>query len=76
MQSETCCLSIPELMLELEAGTLGGQFTTVEGVLTQIKDQLSTSHPFVFGDSSEPGSKMKAFIDQLNEVRMYTCSLL
>ena len=68
IQSETCSLAVPELELELESGTLGGQFTTVEGILTQIKDQLSTSHPFVLGDSCEPESKMKKFIEELNEV--------
>jgi len=26
--------------LELEEGTLGGQFTTIEGLLTQVKEQV------------------------------------
>ncbi|KAI8052023.1 ZPR1 zinc-finger domain-containing protein [Syncephalis plumigaleata] len=30
LKSETCGLSIPEIELELRAGTLGGRFTTVE----------------------------------------------
>ena len=40
LKSETCSLRVPELELEVQAGTLGGQFTTVEGILTQIRDQL------------------------------------
>ena len=75
IQSETCSLAVPELKLELEPGTLGGQFTTVEGILTQIKDQLSTSHPFVMGDSCEPESKMKKFIEELNEVTLLEACL-
>jgi len=31
---------IPELELELEEGTLGGQFTTIEGLLTRVKEQV------------------------------------
>jgi len=30
--------------LELEEGTLGGQFTTIEGLLTQVKEQVLTTH--------------------------------
>lgn len=32
-KSETCYVSIPEIELELDYGTLGGVFTTVEGLL-------------------------------------------
>lgn len=40
LKSETCALKSPELGLEVQPGTLGGRFTTVEGLLTQIRDQL------------------------------------
>lgn len=40
LKSETCTLRSPELALEVHPGTLGGRFTTVEGLLTQIRDQL------------------------------------
>ncbi len=33
-------LSCPELGLQVEPGTLGGRFTTVEGILVQFRDQL------------------------------------
>jgi zinc finger protein len=29
-------MSIPEIDLELQQGTLGGRFTTVEGILQQV----------------------------------------
>ena len=40
LKSETCCLKIPECPLEVEPGTMGGRFTTVEGLLSQVRDDL------------------------------------
>jgi zinc finger protein len=40
LKSETCALKSPELGLEVHPGSLGGRFTTVEGLLTQVRDQL------------------------------------
>lgn len=37
-QSETCSVLIPELEFELGMAALGGKFTTVEGLLKDIKD--------------------------------------
>ncbi len=68
MQSETSLLAIPELELELQSGTLGGQFTTVEGILTQVVEQLSRINPFAVGDSSDSNSKMKILINDLKKV--------
>jgi zinc finger protein len=42
LQSETCGLEIPEIDLILQPGTLGGRFTTMEGLLQQVYDELST----------------------------------
>ena len=44
-------MTIPEIDLVLTNGTLGGRFTTVEGILDQIYDELAEK-AFV-GDSSE-----------------------
>jgi zinc finger protein len=43
LKSESCVLSAPELQLEVQPGTLGGRFTTVEGLLTQIRDDLKST---------------------------------
>ena len=40
LKSATCAASSPELELSVEPGTLGGRFTTVEGLLTQVRDDL------------------------------------
>ncbi len=43
LKSETCLLKVPECMVEVVPGTMGGRFTTVEGILTQIRDDLHSS---------------------------------
>eukprot|EP01052_Picozoa_sp_SAG31_P003352 SAG31_NODE_127_length_23612_cov_39.709863_18_plen_176_part_00 len=41
-------LAVPELGFEVQPGTLGGLFTTVEGLLTQAKDQLQAANQMDF----------------------------
>lgn len=43
LKSESCALECPELSLNVEPGTLGGRFTTVEGLLTQVRNDLKAS---------------------------------
>merc|ERR1712098_520642 len=75
LKSESCALECPELNLSVNPGTLGGRFTTVEGLLTQVRDDL---HQQIFdvgddsgagGDSlpSEEKTTWKSFFDGLNE---------
>lgn len=52
LKSETCSMSIPELDFEVGAGTLGGKFTTLEGLLVAMKDQLTGQNPLMCGDSA------------------------
>ncbi|OJJ44933.1 hypothetical protein ASPZODRAFT_652839 [Penicilliopsis zonata CBS 506.65] len=40
LKSDTCGMFSPELEMSVEPGTLGGRFTTVEGLLTEVRDQL------------------------------------
>jgi zinc finger protein len=72
LKSESCALECPELKLSVTPGTLGGRFTTVEGLLTQVRDDL---HQQVFdvgdesgGDSlpSEAKENWKAFFDGID----------
>lgn len=69
LKSETCDMEIPEFELEVGPATLGGRFTTVEGIIIAIKEQLSSSISFI-GDSSdlETTKRMKTFIAHLEEV--------
>ena len=51
-------------------GTLGGRFTTIEGLLTQVIEELDQKAPFIHGDSATDDSKsgMKLFIEKLKRV--------
>lgn len=40
LKSESAALSCPELQLRVEPGTMGGRFTTVEGIMTNIRKDL------------------------------------
>lgn len=40
LKSDTCALYSEQLDLTVQPGTLGGRFTTVEGLLTEIRDSL------------------------------------
>lgn len=60
LKSETCNLKIPECKVEVQPGTMGGRFTTVEGLLTQVRDDLRGS---IFDDddvSKSGGDSMTA----------------
>ena len=70
LKSESCSLECPELALQIEPGTMGGRFTTVEGLLTQVRSDLRAS---LFdtgdgGDSVEDGERgrWKVFFDKLD----------
>ncbi|XP_013787788.1 zinc finger protein ZPR1-like, partial [Limulus polyphemus] len=70
LKSETCSIEIPELVLEVGAGTLGGRFTTIEGLLNNIKDQLNEDSPLIQGDSADTSMKQRLdkFLKRLQEV--------
>ncbi|KCV72177.1 hypothetical protein H696_01579 [Fonticula alba] len=55
LKSASASIRIPEIGLDAGAGTLGGRFTTLEGILLQIHDELK-SNPFLAGDSFQSAS--------------------
>lgn len=67
LKSETCTVRVPELELEAGAGLLSGRFTTVEGLLDSMRQQLAQENPFFQGDSAtEPGRlRMAVVVDKL-----------
>ncbi|NWH23118.1 ZPR1 protein, partial [Grus americana] len=69
LKSETCSVEIPELEFELGMGALGGKFTTLEGLLKDIRE-LVERNPFTLGDSSTPSKteKLQEFIGKLCEI--------
>lgn len=57
LKSETCHMRFPELDLDLQPGTLGGRFTTVEGLMREVYTELESK---VFNsqlDSMEASTK-------------------
>ncbi|KAI8879516.1 zf-ZPR1-domain-containing protein [Backusella circina FSU 941] len=81
LKSETCGLSIPEIDLELTKGTLGGRFTTVEGLLRQVHDELEGRASFIQGDSGTKESKNRfaEFLTNLKNVadgKMFPVTLI
>ncbi|XP_042871383.1 zinc finger protein ZPR1-like [Penaeus japonicus] len=69
LKSETCTVEIPEFDLYIGSGILGGKFTTLEGLLTDIREDLK-SNPFLSGDSSQSDRRavMEKLTDDLTEV--------
>lgn len=71
LKSETCGLRIPEVDLELNPGTLGGRFTTLEGLLTQVYEELEQRTPFISASDSATGeskSRFTRFLEKLKSV--------
>ncbi len=50
--------------MELDYGTLGGQYTTVEGLLEKVHDHLGGRNSFIDLDG-ESSIKMKSFLNDL-----------
>ncbi len=57
LKSESCLLKIPEFELSVQPGTMGGRFTTVEGLLTQLRDDLKCT-VYDVGEDTMPSDSM------------------
>lgn len=72
LKSDEACFEIPEIEFFMGSGTLGGKFTTVEGILKDVREQLSQNCPFAFtgGDSEtkDKASRMKECLDKLEMI--------
>eukprot|EP01007_Sphenomonas_quadrangularis_P003484 NODE_6_length_3702_cov_222.500684_g4_i0.p1 GENE.NODE_6_length_3702_cov_222.500684_g4_i0~~NODE_6_length_3702_cov_222.500684_g4_i0.p1 ORF type:complete len:529 (+),score=84.15 NODE_6_length_3702_cov_222.500684_g4_i0:94-1680(+) len=73
LKSHHATLVIPELDFEVPEATLGSMFTTVEGLLQQIHEQLKGLNfaSFTIGDSSPGDDKERwsTFLQGLDEMR-------
>ncbi|KDN38945.1 zf-ZPR1-domain-containing protein [Tilletiaria anomala UBC 951] len=69
LKSETAGLEIPEIDLHLAPGTLGGRFTTLEGLLQQVYDELSDK-VMASGDAArlDDRSAFETFLGKLKGV--------
>ncbi|KAH8394075.1 hypothetical protein KR215_002496 [Drosophila sulfurigaster] len=67
LKSETCGLAIPELDMDVGPHALCGRFTTVEGLLVAMREQLDGRF---FHDSADEASKqqLQRFLDTFDNV--------
>lgn len=70
LKSETCAILIPELEFELGMAVVSGKFSTLEGLLTDIKDVIVRRNPFVSGDSttSERMERLNDFAEKIDKI--------
>uniref|UniRef100_A0A4W4G0V9 Zinc finger protein ZPR1 n=1 Tax=Electrophorus electricus TaxID=8005 RepID=A0A4W4G0V9_ELEEL len=70
LKSETCSVLIPELEFELGMAALGGKFTTLEGLLKDIKELIVTKNPFTCGDSAttDTAEKLEVFGKKIDKI--------
>lgn len=61
-KSDTAKFTIKELDFDMEAGSLGSLYTTVEGLLVKLIEELEANNPFGRGDS-KTDNKFMQFID-------------
>ena len=68
-QSDSCGIEIPELELQLHSSG-AGRYTTIEGLIDHMKQQLTESNPFGIGDSasSESRERMQSLIQKLDNM--------
>jgi len=66
LKSESCGLAIPEIELVLQPGTLGGRFTTLEGILDQVYEELSAK---LFNDAKSDDGAFEKFLAKLKAVK-------
>jgi zinc finger protein len=72
IKSEFATLEIPEVEFYMSSGTLGGKFTTIEGLLKDCREQLGDICPFVAGGDSEVKnnkSKLSECLDKLELIQ-------
>ncbi|CCD24549.1 zinc finger-containing protein ZPR1 NDAI_0D02350 [Naumovozyma dairenensis CBS 421] len=69
LKSETCSMTVPELHLDIQEGTLGGRFTTLEGILKQVYDELESRVFSQTSDSMDEATKERwvSFFGRLKE---------
>ncbi|OJJ64622.1 hypothetical protein ASPSYDRAFT_141585 [Aspergillus sydowii CBS 593.65] len=70
LKSDTCALLSEELEVTVQPGTLGGRFTTVEGLLTEIRDQLK-GQIYDIDDSTQSGGDSMAESDKDKWARFF-----
>jgi zinc finger protein len=71
IKSDTASLTIPEIGLELTAGTLGSLVSTLDGILTRVFEELTKNIGFCLGDRYDEGenNRMVSFFKDLQDMK-------
>jgi zinc finger protein len=72
IKSEFATFEIPEVEFYMNSGTLGGKFTTIEGLLKDCREQLGDLCPFAAGGDSEVKdnkTKLSECLDKLGLIQ-------
>ncbi|GMF11274.1 unnamed protein product [Phytophthora lilii] len=69
LKSDSACVNIPEIELEMAHGSLGGLYTTVEGLLDKIRQNIEEGNPFAVGDSDGGRSLLNAWLARLDALK-------
>ncbi|KAI9923081.1 hypothetical protein PsorP6_000250 [Peronosclerospora sorghi] len=69
LKSDSACVNIPEIELEMAHGSLGGLYTTVEGLLDKIRQNIEEGNPFAVGDSDGGRSLLNAWLGRLDALK-------
>ena len=64
-KSDSSSIEIPELDFSTSAGSMESMYTTIEGLLTKLIDNLSKTNPFGGGGDAYENVKYKDFITTL-----------
>lgn len=69
-KSDSAMVKIPELEFEMSPGSLGSFYTTVEGLLDKILDNIKVKNPFV-GDSTDivQSQNFQNFLDKMEKMK-------
>ena len=67
-KSDSCVMAIPEIDFAMAPGTLGGVYTTVEGLVDKVATNLKDNNPFGVGDSAT-NKKYMEFLQRLNDLK-------
>lgn len=71
IKSDTAGVEIPEIQFIVGRGSMGGIYTTVEGLISGARDQVVRANPFAFdGDSAVPErqKKMADFVARVDKI--------
>lgn len=70
LKSDTATIHIPQIGIELEPGTLGSKFTTIEGFINDLIKNFENL-PFIHGDSAEnkDEERVNELVDNLKKMK-------